>query len=382
MNTHGRLFALVALGASSLSAAPFVALGDNAELFLTGSVVINHDDNIYLRPGTTLRPEVSDTILTVSPGVDLQFGRNAATSGNLYFREDILRYSDNDQQNTELANFGFNSLYNNGKSKLDVGASFAEYAQNDALVPGFIVSRDVTSARALSEFAATDKTSVAVGVRYDKTDYSGAAGLRDSTIWSVPLDAYFEYSPKLQWSVGYRYRTTDLANNTATNSDSEDHFVNIGARGEFTPKLSGQVRVGYGLRNFDVGGDRSLLGVDSSLTYTYSPKTTYSLSLNSDFGASALGQSTESVSAGLGTNTRIDEQWSWNANLFYRQIDFVAGGVTAHSDDFVQGSVGVAYVYNRLVNFTASYTLRSNSSNDASYEFTNNVFSLGANLRY
>ncbi|MBI2512471.1 MAG: outer membrane beta-barrel protein [Opitutae bacterium] len=374
MKTHGRLFALVALGASSLSAAPFVALGDNAELFLTGAVVVNFDDNIYLRPGTTARPEVSDTVLTFTPGVDLVFGRNAATSGNFYFREDILRYSDNDQQNTSLTNVGFNSLYNNGKSKVDLGASYTEYAQNDTSVPGDIVERDVTSLRALSEFSATEKTSVGVGARFEKTDYSGGPGYRDSSIWTLPLDAYFEYSPKLQWSAGYRYRSTELSGSSI---GSKDHFFNIGARGEFTPKLTGQLRVGYGLRKLDNGTDDSDFGVDSSFAYAYSPKTSYSLGISNDFGSSALGESTKSFSVNVGANNRIDEQWSWNANLAYRSTDF-----PAHSDDFLQGGVGVAYVLNNNVNFTASYTHRKNSSDSALFEFANNVFSFGANLRY
>jgi hypothetical protein len=379
MKTHGRLFALLALGASSLSAAPFLALGDNAELFLTGSVVLNSDDNIYLRSGSAARPEVSDVILTVTPGVDMVFGRNAATSGNFYFREDILRYSDNDQQNTSLASVGVNSLYNNGKSKLDLGASYTEFAQNDISVRDAIVERNVTAVRALSEFGATEKTSVGAGARFEKTDYAGGPSYLDSSVWTLPLDAYFEYSPKLQWSAGYRYRSTDLS---GAGVDSKDHFFNIGARGEFTPKLTGQLRVGYGLRKFDVGEDGSQFGIDSNFTYSYSPKTTYSFGVINDFGVSALGQSTKSFSVNLGANTRIDEQWSWNANVSFRSIDFSGTTTTVHSDDFVQGSVGAAYILSNSVNFTASYTYRKNSSDRASYEFANNVFSLGANLRY
>jgi len=374
MNTHGRLFALLALSASALTAAPFVALGDNAELFLTGSVVANFDDNIYLRNGTAARPEVNDTILTFTPGVDLVFGKNAATTGNLYFREDIVRYMDNDQQNTELSSIGFNSLYSNGKSKLDLGASYIESAQNDTSAPGDIVSRKSSSARALSEFGVSEKTSVAAGVRWDKINYDAGPGYSDSKAWTVPLDAYFEYSPKLQWSAGYRYRATDFS---GAASDSKDHFFNIGARGEFTPKLTGQLRVGYGLRKLDRGGDDSDFGIDSNFNYAFSPKTTYTLGVTNDFGASALGESTKTFSVNLGANNRIDEQWSWNANVVYRSTDY-----PTHSDDFWQGGVGVAYVYNNNVNFLASYTFRNNSSNSSAFEFTNNVFSIGANLRY
>ncbi len=374
MKTHGRLFALLALSASALTAAPFVALGDNAELFLTGSVVANFDDNIYLRNGSAGRPEVNDTILTFTPGVDLVFGKNAATTGNFYFREDIVRYSDNDQQNTELMNVGFNSIYSNGKSKLDVGASYYETAQNDTGAPGDIVSRKSTAVRALTEFGVSEKTSVGAGVRWEKADYDAGPSYRDNRVWTVPLDAYFEYSPKLQWSAGYRYRATDLAGSAI---DSKDHFFNIGARGEFTPKLTGQLRVGYGLRKLDRGGDDSDFGIDSSFSYAYSPKTTYVFGVTNDFGSSALGESIKALAVNFGGSTRIDEQWSWNANLAYRSTEF-----PSHSDDFWQGGVGLSYIYNKTVNFTASYTHRNNSSDAPLFEFANNVFSIGANLRY
>jgi hypothetical protein len=56
---------------------------------------------------------------------------------------------------------------------------------------------------------------------------------------------------------------------------------------------------------------------------------------------------------------------------------------SARKDDYTEGLVGVSYVYNSTVNFSASYTYRNNNSDKlASAEFTNNVFSLGANIRY
>jgi hypothetical protein len=370
MKTNGRLIALLMLGTLPLSAAPFVALGDNAELFLTGTVSVSADDNIYLRRAN----EVNDVIFTVAPGFDLVFGRNAATTGNFYFREDIVRYTDNDKQNTSLTNVGFHSLYNNGKSKFDFAASYAETAQNDTSAPGDIVDRTLTTVKAQSEFAVSQKTVIGVGASFEKTDYTAGPGYRDSNVWSVPMDAYFEYSPKLAMSVGYRYRSTDL---TGSAIDSKDHFFNLGARGEFTPKLVGQIRVGYSKRNLDNGSDDSSVGIDSNFNYSFSEKTTYTLGVTNDFGSSALGESTKAFGVNVAAVNRLDEQWSWNANLAYRSTDY-----PSHSDDLLQGGVGLAYVYNNSINFSAGYSYKKNTSNAANFEFTNNVFNLAANIRY
>lgn len=372
MKINGRIVALTALLAGNLTAAPFVALGDNAELFLTASVDVKVDDNIYLRNTN----EADDTILTFSPGLDLVFGRNAATSGNVFYRHDILRYSDNSVQDTDLANFGFNSLYSNGKTKFDAGVSYAETAQNDAATPGFIVPRDITTARALAEFGLTEKTSLGAGARYEKSDFSVGGGYRDSSNFSVPLDVYFEYSPKLELSAGYRYRSNDVSG--AGNLDSNDHFLSIGARGEFTPKMSGQIRVGYAKRNFDAAtGDEDTFGLDANLTLAATAKTAIRFNVSNDFGVSALGESTDNFLFSASVNSRVDDQWSWQAGLAFRAVDY-----PTRADDYFEGNVGVRYTYSSFVNFAAGYTHRKNDSSLTTNDFSNNVFSLTANLRY
>lgn len=385
MKSYGRILALTALlGAHQLTAAPSLAMGDNAELFLTAAVGVTIDDNIYLRNGAN---RVDDMILTFSPGVDMVFGRNSMTTGNLYYRHDILRYSDNSSQDTDLANLGLNTLYSNGKTKVDFGASFVETAQNEPSVAGLIVERDTLRARGIMEVGMTEKSTVSFGVRYDDNDYVQTT-LRDSDTWTVPLDVYFEYSPKMQVSLGYRYRSTDVRG--VGTVDNEDHFFNIGARGEFTPKLSGQVRVGYTSRDIDGAGSDGSFGMDASLNYAHSAKTSVYIGLSNDYGTSALGDSTEEMTANIGLNSRFDDQWSWNVQLGYRVSEY-----PSREDDYFQGGVGLSYRHNEYLSFSASYTYRNNGSESAVDTngapvipaallptFSNNVFGLTANFRY
>lgn len=369
-----RITALSLLLSLKAFAAPFVAVGDNAELFLTASVGVTRDDNIFLRNAN----EQSDTIVNVRPGLDFVFGRNAATSGNIYYRHDFVQYSDNSALDTDLAALGINTLYSNGKSKLDFGASYVESATNDNSVTGFIVERAATNVRALGEVGVTEKTSLGAGLKLERLDYVLGGSFRDSDVWEVPVDMYFEYSPKLQTSVGYRYRSTEIDRSTVAFPSSKDHFFNVGARGEFTPKLTGQVRVGYVQRKFDSGrGDKSDFGAQADLTYAVSPKTSLLLGLGSDYGSSATGDSVNTKSLSLSSTTRIDEQWSWNANVAYRDLEY-----PTRNDDFLQLGVGVAYTYSAFVNFAANVSHRTQSSTVVSSEFDNNVINLAANIRY
>lgn len=348
-----------------------MAVGDNAELFVTASAQLQFDDNIYLDATN----EVDDTIMSFTPGVDLVFGKGSVTKGNAYYREEIRRYSDADNQDTELSNLGVRTNYDNGVTKADFNASYAQVAQNDndANVLGGIVRRKLFNLGAKVEFGISEKTSLAVAANFDKTNY-GPASFSDSNIWSLPVDAYYKATPKLDWSAGYRYRATDLS---GAGVDSTDHFFNVGARGEFTPKLTGQLRVGFTQRNFDVGSDDSQLGFDSNLTYAFSEKTSYRFNMSNDFGSSGTGDPTENFTIGLNANSRISEQWSLTGGLNLRKIDY-----PTRSDDFLEGLVAVTYTLNQVVNFGASYTYRNNSSDSASAEFTNSVISFGANIRY
>lgn len=356
---------------SSSKAAPFMAVGDNAELFLTAGAMVQADDNIYLDSSN----EKSDTIYSFTPGVDLVFGKGSITKGNAYFREEIRRYSSNDNQDVELANVGVRSSFDNGVSKAGFNASYTELAQNDndIRVTGDIVHRNVTNLAGNLEFAFSEKTSLGTGISFDRTDY-GPSSYSDSNIWSIPVDVYFKASPKLDYSLGYRYRSSQLS---GAGIDSTDHFLNLGARGEFSPKLTGQVRVGYTRRSLDVGGDENLFGVDGNLTYGFSEKTTVAINVGNDFGSSGTGASTKNFSLGLNVSSKVSEQWSFNGGLNYRKIDY-----TTRTDDYVEGLVSVNYALSAIVNFGASYTYRNNSSDLGSAEFTNNVFSLGANIRY
>lgn len=372
MKQHITRIALLAacLGVTA-KAAPFMAVGDNAELFVTASANLSFDDNIFLSGSN----EADDTIWSFTPGVDLVFGKNSVAKGNAYYREEIRRFSDNDTQDTELSSLGFNTAYDNGVTKANFNVSYAQVAQNTVLANsvGALNRRKLTNLGGKLEFGLSEKTSLAVGASFNKTKYA-STGFVDSDIWTLPIDVYFKSTEKLDWSLGYQYRSTDLS---GSGRSFDDHFLSVGARGEFTPKLTGQVRVGLTQRSFDVGDDDTLFGLESSLTYAYSEKTSYVFTASNKPGASGTGDTNEAFNLGLNANSKISEQWSLNGGLTYTNYDYAN-----RTEDYLEGQLGVTYTLNNYVNFGASYTYRNNETSAASGEFTGNLFMFGANVRY
>ena len=365
------VFVLVGMVGLSLPGRCALTVGDGSELFLTGTVGFQYDENIFLRTNSAK----SDYTTTFTPGLQLVFGQNSLTKGAFTVSEAFARYDRETSQNSNMASVTFNSIYDNGKTKGIFNASYNQVTQNnlDARLFGILVRRDVTDFSGRGEWSLSDKTSFAAGAGYDRTDYK-TAGFVTSNQYSFPADFYYELLPKVDLSVDYRYRETDLAQNLPTDTDS---FFGVGARGHFTEKLSGEFHIGYTQRHLGTGGNESLLGTDSNFTYLLSPKTTVLLGVSNDFNNAATGASQKVLSFTGSVRTAFEEGFSGSVAVTYRDLDYATG----ERDHYWEGTVGVQKQCNKYLTFQAGYTYRNNSSN-LPVDFTDNVFSISGSIRY
>lgn len=357
--------------AAAANAAPFLAIGDGAELFATGTLGVRADDNIFLSNNAT-----SDVIFDITPGLEFTFGKDGQVKGSLTLVDAFSNYTDHSDLNTDLFSTDFVAGYSDGKMKLDFAAGYHELNQNTvdtaAAAGGTLTRRDVSNVHVGGEVEVSEITSVSLGYTYVHTNYK-RSGYGDSDDTTVPLNFYYKMTPKLDLSAGYQYRNFQ----TQIGQDSVDHFFNVGARGEFTPLLSGTVRIGYTKRTFDRGNDESLLGVDGSLTYALTPKTNVQMTISNQPDTSPQGQQQKNFSVGASVTSNVSDVLKLTGGLSYRAIDYLT-----RTDDYLEGNLGATYIVNAYVNLIGAYAYRHNSSVINSSEFTNNVFSLAANIRY
>lgn len=368
MNKSLSTLAVLLTFSTAAYSAPFLAVGDGAELFLTGTVGLRADDNIFLTSN-----KIDDVILDINPGVDLVFGKNSATKGHFSYVESFSNYSDNDQLNTSLSAVNFASNYDDGKSKLDLKAGYNQTNQNTFDVQG-LSRRDVVTAGVTAEVSVTEKSSIAFGGSYSDTDYKRAT-LSDLTEFSVPVNYYYKLNPKLDLSLGLRYRRSDVQ--LGVNNDSKDYTYRVGFRGEFTPKVVGTVQVGFGTREYDSGVDKDILDIDASINFLISEKTTLQVTASNDFGTASSGAGQKTFSLGGTVINKLSDEWSFRAGLTYRALDYFT-----RTDDFVEGQIGADYVVSENITITGAYAYRNYESDLAGAGFRNNVFSLAANFRY
>jgi hypothetical protein len=371
----------LSLGASTY-AAPFMAIGDGAELFLTGTLGVRVDDNILLS-GT----EEDDLIFDINPGVDLTFGKDAQLKGSLALVYAFANYTDNDRLNTDLFSGDFVTDFDDGKMKLGFNLGYHELNQNTADIRG-LTRRDVFTTGGTAEVEVSQITAVGGGVNFSSENYK-PRGFSDTDQLTVPINFYYKWTPKVDVSLGYQYRDTEVS----IGRDSNDHFFNVGARGEFSPKFTGNFRLGWTQRDIDGpaasgGGEESLLGVDASFNYEVSPKTSLQFGLTNDFGTSPQGQQQENLTVNGLVNSKISAEWSVNFGLSFREIEYAGVPSTVavirdgRSDDYWEAQLGSTYIINANIRLVGAYVYREYRSAIPSAPFKNNVFSFAANFRY
>lgn len=353
----------------------FYPTGPDDELFVTGSLGAQYNSNLFLSHNNQKADEVFDIV----PGLEWDFGKNAVNQGSLSVASDVQLFASDSSLDTTLPQASFKDHYDDSKTKLTFDANYQELDQatRDVRLQSSLIKRDYYHADGSGEVSVTDKSAVSVGAIYDETAYRNTGGL-DWTWINVPLKYYYRFEPKLDLSAGISYQDNMLGKGGI---DSDEYFLNVGARGELAPKLTGEFSVG--LEDFvpKSGKTQHGLGLDSSFDYAYSPKTTINLSITDGFGYSPLlnNSSYRNLGANLGFISAISEQWKFNGQIGYSHYSYIS---SPERDDFYNGNIGVSYIYNAFTTISGSYGYSEDASNITFNSFTDNTVSFTVRLRF
>jgi hypothetical protein len=376
-------------------AASNIAQGENSKLTATANLGVQRDDNVYFSNSN----KVSDTIYSVEPGLNFQFGQNSLDHGLLNYQENFLRYAKHTAPNVSLASVNGDFGYDDGSIKLTAVGNYQQLFQNNIDVltigPQALIRSDVYNLDGTGEIQIGGSTSASVGVDYNHTVY-GLPTLLSSEDISFPLNFYYKITPKVDLSAGY---TFGVFRPLSAGPDAKDGYANVGARGDFTQKLSGSVSVGYITRSFDSSASvpqsaqtqsTHSLGFTGNLNYEVTPKTSANLSFARSFNASALAQTTTYSTYSLSFNTEVSPQWSVGESLSEQLVDygpqvfFVQNTLPTgnRKDNLGTVNLHLSYIYSRWLTGTIAYTFRNDHSTISAIDFSDDVFSLTLGLSY
>ena len=364
----------LALASAVPSAAALVSIGETTNIYFNGSATARYDDNIFLQENN----EESDLIFIFAPGVELNVGRRANANLNVYYREDFYLYEDNSDLDTNTSNVFLDAFFNMPRLDLRFDASFQQLIQPEAnlRVFGFdrLIERDAYRANFRGEYEISERTSIASGINGSKVDFDNDIFFSDSESFSVPVTLYYALTPRFDLSAGYRYRYTDVKRG----NEYDDHYANVGIRGEVFPKLMGEARVGYQERRVSGGEDDDGVSFGLDFSHFLTPKITLLVGGYRDFETGGQGQSIDTIGGSLGARYTFNHLISATAGANYFERDYETG----RTDDTLDLNLGVSYSPITYVNLSAGYIFRTNDSNLNGLDFDNNIFNVSASLRY
>jgi polysaccharide biosynthesis protein VpsM len=392
----------------SLPASPLVSIGDNMDVFFNGSSSLRWSSNVF-RDGEN---EVDDLIFTVSPGFEVNVGRGISNMDlSIITRYDIIRYDDRSDLDTETSHIKAVGSYKSSRLDLNGSVSFDEQQSstgNGDSLKGELIESEITAASLKAEYRVSPKISFGSGVLYSDTNYTSHDQLADRESTTIPFDVFYELTPKVDLSLGYKYGMTEVGETRSLTSsqrivgeyDSVNHFFNVGARGNLLPKLSGFFKVGYRTRSSDDSpvltttlplpgattttttsrSDTGSMGLDADFTWTATPKITARLGLSRDFGVGGEGDVTLNSSVDLSASYSINSFLAASANLGYTLREY-QDGIKREDDQYV-GGVRLSYSSDQYWNFSTGYTYAENESTDVQRSYQSHTLDLTATLRY
>jgi hypothetical protein len=311
--------------------------------------------------------------------VTLTNAKAAPLQAKISYSESITRYTDNTNLDTNLGSLDFTSTYTDPKNSAKLDAAYQQLNQNTPISgqPG-LLRRNETTADAGDVYLINEKSKFGLDLSYDRTKYA-VAGLANSDIYAVPVTYYYAVSPKLDATLGLRYRKTDLSGG---NPSYTDYYYNLGLKGEFNPKLTGSFTVGVnehrGASSALEGGNATSVGLDSNLTWQESAVNTFTFSLSNDFGAAASGQEQQVLAFSAGLQSQLSQQLVGFANVGYNIINYTG----PRKDDYFSGSLGLRYNLSRTWSITGAYNYMDNGSNTVGNSFSDNTFTLKVSLTF
>ncbi|WP_309385435.1 hypothetical protein [Cerasicoccus frondis] len=392
--------AAAAFSAGSIAqAAPLVSIGDSVDVFFNGSTNAQWRSNLFYTDGIddagVRRPKDSAFVFYVSPGLEVNIGRNSNANVTIYFREDFLFYSKySDELNTELANLYVDGTYNWGNLDTSAGFSFVQSQQNTANTAGGafqadLVETDNYNAYIDADYDISPKAWVSGGFDWRQRNYTNNQdfGNRYSDVdyYTVPLTFFWRVTPKLSVGPSFRYRYTDPTSNAlGTPADYNDYFFNVAVKGEIMPKLDIGLNAGYQLRDpnrdlinslgasvpQDSRGQFSIIG---DVEYEITPKLLSYASLYHDFGVGAQGQTTTNLGGDIGATYFFNSYISSNAEFGMENSEYSNTG--GRDDLTTTAGFSVVYTPNVYWQLSAGYTYINNDSN------ANNGVNTGANFQ-
>ena len=378
--------------AVSASAAPLVTIGDQLDLFFKGAVIGKWDSNITYT--SDKNKQLNDYSSVFRLGAEADYGRNSKFKANVKFYEDLTRYADQKQFNSNLAHVAANASYTEANYSIKGVFSFDQRFQNSATTTeanqtGSLVRFNSWLAGAEGTYDFSEKLFGELGVNWNRTEYLGNWSdlYADNDVYSVPVSLLYKVTQKVSVGLTYQYRYTEFTGGQSSyadryGSEREDHFAGVTVRGDILPKLNASAYAGIAYRDIKdaQSSDDTTFALRATLSYELTEKIGLFATGKRDFGNGASRQSSVDTGCEFGANYMMNQFVMFTTSFAYTYTDYISG--YDREDDEFCGRIGVSYKPNKFLTLGANYRYLDNSSSVKTASYMQHLVDISVSVKY
>lgn len=300
------LFTLFLTG-NALSSAPMITIGDTATIHVSAEAEFQYLSNVTLATDPAF--VVDDALIKFTPGFSFGlFEDSQITDFAIGAERGILQFMDNTVFNDEPWGLYMNTKYKGYPFAFSMDWHKQEQLQNITSFPGLgeptndILQTVVEDFQMNFDLSFSQKLGIRTGIQWHIQDFTNPIYL-DSDLFALPITFFYKISPKLESSVGYRFRNVE----TGSSAEHSDHYINLNLIGQMTQKTYLHLTFGFQNRNSDYVGfadsiSNNTFSSNLGITYNATEKIKLEAGIFRDFNVGATaGESIEYTSANIGS---------------------------------------------------------------------------------
>jgi polysaccharide biosynthesis protein VpsM len=215
-------------------------------------------------------------------------------------------------------------------------------------------------------------------IRYDDPGNS----FRDRTDNSVAGYLFYHFKPKTAAFVEYQY--IDISYDKDQTLNSREHHFLAGVQWDITAKSKGEVKAGYGTKDFTAfsgGGNNGAVIFEAQIKHQFTPRTSLTLTGYRKTDETNISTSSYTITnqAGAEYQQLLTSKITGLANLLYvneryKGILTAEGNGSEIKDNIYQAAVGIQYEFQKWLRSSLGYVYTKRDSGFPDYNFSSNTF--------
>lgn len=382
------------LVASTLVCPParaLVSLNDGRDrIYVTGSVTVAHDSNIFASAGSEGDYVYSTSLMAEYTRRAGWIGVNASASvnGSKFAKVAGLDFAN--------PSFSLEFVKQSGRTTGSLTLNAQRASRADAAVNSRVEYWNYNLGLGV-RYPISGALSLSSNLAYSNTLYTGdnSSAFSDLASYSAGLDLFHVFTSDRDLVGGYRYRHGE----TSRDSSYTDHSFSAGVNGKVVRGVKGSLRFGYQVRvpgGAAAGEDTFSSWTSSgSLTYAFSKRTNLSLGLSKDFSTTATDAFVDTLTVSLDAQHAFSSRFGFIGGVNYGDSRFLGDGGRVildlgpppvlgpeRHDSYLSWNACLNYSLHEHLKLAVSYSWFRNWSTSSFADFVRSGYSLTLTSRW